>query len=216
MRKDFGVDLVAVVLDTMGLAACYENEDRAAQVLKVIAGLSHMSDVTGALAIGVDHFGKDQGAGLRGSSAKRGGVETVLACLADRDKQGNPKNRRLWFEKIRDGEEGRIIPYRLDVVDLGVDEDGDHDSTCVIQWEPNRVQGKPQQAAKKKQTDVNLDLAIKEVGLPADVEVLRAAFYRHHGGSTHAANTAWHRAINNRLEVGEVALGKDGRLDSPL
>ena len=31
MREDFGVDLVALFLDTMGLAACYENEDKAAQ-----------------------------------------------------------------------------------------------------------------------------------------------------------------------------------------
>ena len=35
------------------------------------------------------------------------------------------------------------------------------------------MQLKPRQAPKKKQTDVNLDLAIKEVGLPADMEVLR-------------------------------------------
>ena len=86
MRQDFGVDLVAIFLDTMGLAACYENEDKSAQVQKVVGGLSHLSDVTGALAIGVDHYGKDQGAGLRGSSAKRGHVETILACLVDRDK----------------------------------------------------------------------------------------------------------------------------------
>ena len=32
MRQDFGVDPVIVFLDTMGLAACYENEDKAAQV----------------------------------------------------------------------------------------------------------------------------------------------------------------------------------------
>jgi hypothetical protein len=30
--SNFGVDLVAIFLDTMGLAACYENEDKAAQV----------------------------------------------------------------------------------------------------------------------------------------------------------------------------------------
>ena len=108
MRQDFGVDLVAVFLDTMGLAACYENEDKSAQVQKVVGGLSRLSDVTGALVIGVDHYGKDQGAGLRGSSAKRGHVETILACLVDRDKNENAKNHRLKFKKIRDGEEGRI------------------------------------------------------------------------------------------------------------
>jgi hypothetical protein len=138
MRRDFGVNLVAVFLDTMGLAACYENENM--QVQKVISGLFRLSDETGALAIGVDHVGKDQGAGLRGSSAKRGHPETILSCLADRDKNNNPINLRMWFEKVRDGEEGRIIPYRLRVVDCGVDEDNDKVTTCVVQWEPDRVQ----------------------------------------------------------------------------
>jgi len=39
-------------------------------------------------------------------------------------------------------------------------------------------------------------MAIKEVGLPADLDTLKAAFYKHHGGSKHSGNTAWHRAIN--------------------
>jgi RecA-family ATPase len=196
MRTEFSVDLVAVFLDTMGLAACYENEDKAAQVQRVISGLNRLSNETGALVIGVDHYGKDQGQGLRGSSAKRGHVETVLACLVDRDKDEKPTNHRLMFEKIRDGEEGRVIPYRLKQVDLGRDEDGDPLSTCVIQWEFDRRQQPKRKQQQKKKTDVALELAIKDVGLPADVEKLRAAFYKHHGGEKHTANVAWNRAIN--------------------
>jgi hypothetical protein len=55
-------------------------------------------------------------------------------------------------------------------------------------------QGK--RAPKKKRTDVNLELAVKDVGgFPADIDKLRAAFYRHHGGTKHAANMAFNRAI---------------------
>jgi hypothetical protein len=39
MKREFGIELVAIFLDTMGLAACYENEDKAAQVQKVVSGL---------------------------------------------------------------------------------------------------------------------------------------------------------------------------------
>jgi hypothetical protein len=194
MRRDFSVDLVAVFLDTMGLAACFENEDKAAQVLKVVGGLSKLSDATGALAIVIDHFGKNQQAGLRGSSAKRGGVETVLACICDRDKENNAINLRMWFEKIRDGEEGRIVPYRLKTVPWGVDEDGDSVTSCIIQWEPNRPPPAKHQASRRK-TDVTLEHALDEVALPAAPETLRAAFYKHHGGNDRAANQAWHRAI---------------------
>jgi hypothetical protein len=211
MRRDFSVDVVAIFLDTMGLAACYENEDRAAQIQKVVSGLSHLSDVTGALAIGVDHFGKDQQAGLRGSSAKRGHVETVLACLVDRDANDNPINHRLKFEKIRDGEEGRIIPYRLNVVDWGIDEDGDPVTTCVVQWEPNRPPPpKPQRARPK--TMGALERAISDVGgLPAEPAELRKAFYAHHKGKPHTANAAWNRALRDA----KIVLTSDGRLDGP-
>ena len=208
MKHEYGVDLVAVFLDTMGLAACYENEDKAAQVQKVVSGLNKLSDTTGALVIGVDHYGKDQGAGLRGSSAKRGHVETILACLVDKDRNDKTTNHRLKFEKIRDGEEGRIVPYRLKPVDCGVDEDGDPVSTCIIQWEPHRPPPRRRVAPQRLKTNVTLDRAINDVGLPADPDVLRTAFYKHHGGTNHAANMAWHRAV----EAEELML-INGKLD---
>jgi hypothetical protein len=44
--------------------------------------------------------------------------------------------------------------------------------------------------------------------LPADPDVLRTAFYKHHGGTNHAANMAWHRAV----EAEELLL-INGKLD---
>ena len=203
MREDFGVDLVTLMIDTMGLAACYENEDRAAQIQTVISRLGRVSDATGALVIGVDHYGKDQGAGLRGSSAKRGHVETVLSCLMDKDKDNGdddnnkPKNLRMKFEKIRDGEEGRVIPYRLKQVDWGVDEDGKPVSTCIIQWETQRPLPKKKAKTRGRPNVISMTLgrAIEKVKLPADPDVLKQAFYEFHGGNRHAANQAWHRAV---------------------
>jgi hypothetical protein len=212
MRKEFGVDMVAFCLDTMGLAAIYKKEDDAAQVQKVISDLGRMSEETGGLAVNVDHYGKDQGAGLRGSSAKRAGADTVLACLVDHENGDRPTNHRIVFEKIRDGEEGRIIPYRLKQVDMGMNEDLEHETTCVIQWEVGRPIGRKgrKMPPRKRKTNVPLEMAIDEVGLPADVEFLREAFYRAHGGSNKAANTAWHRAVEaSGLEL------KDGKLWSP-
>jgi AAA domain len=194
IREEFGVDLVAIFLDTMGLAACYENENMAAQVQGMISGLNRVSDETGALVINVDHMGKDQDAGMRGTSAKRDCVETILACYCDRDKDNKPTNHRMQLFKVRDGEEWRIIPYRLENVDMGIDEDGDRVSTAVIRWEPDRPMPKGKWRTKEK-TDVTLELAIKETGLPADENTLRDAFYKIHEGSRKAANTAWHRAV---------------------
>ena len=184
MREEFSVDLVAVFLDTMGLAACFENENMAAQVQRVVAGLSRVSDETGALCINVDHMSTDQDAGMRGTSAKRDCVETILTCLIDRDRNNKPTNHRMQLFKIRDGEEGRVIPYRLRPVDMGVDED----HTCVVQWELDRPPQSSKQQIARRKTDVTLERAIKEVGLPGDVEVLKAAFYKFHGGTPRTAN----------------------------
>ena len=208
LRHEFNVDLVAVFLDTMGLAACYENEDRSAQVLKVVAGLTRVSEASGALCIDVDHMGKDQDAGLRGTSAKRDAVETILACLIDREKYTNKAiNHRMQLFKIRDGEEGRVIPYRLKPIDMGRDEDGDPVSTCVIEWDF----GRPTQQREKPEREKILDKAIAEVGLPVEEEVLREAFYRHHGGEKHAANAAW-----NRVSKNSGLVLRDGKLCWPI
>ena len=211
MRQEFGVDLVAIFLDTMGLAACFENENMAAQVQRVASGLNRVSDETGALSINVDHMGKDQDAGMRGTSAKRDCVETILACFIDRDKDNKPTNHRMQLFKVRDGEEGRIIPYRLEQVDMGVDEEGDRVSTAIIRWEPDRPPQPKRRPPKKLKTDITLERAIKDIGLPADPDVLKKVFYKHHGGANHAANAAWHRAV----DAEGLVLKDDGKLDYP-
>jgi hypothetical protein len=195
MSAEFDVDLVAIFLDTLGLAACFENENMAAQVQRVVAGLNRVSDETGALCINVDHMGKDAEAGMRGTSAKRDCVETILGCFCDRENGGVPKNHRMQLLKVRDGEEGRVIPYRLQSVDMGVDEDGERVKTAVIKWEVDR----PVQSKRKKEPKraLALEAAIAEVGLPGEWEALRTAFYKHYGSKDHAANQAWNRAVNN-------------------
>jgi hypothetical protein len=100
--------------------------------------------------------------------------------------------------KIRDGEEGRVVPYRLKPKDMGRDEDGDPVSTCVIDWEPNRPQQQTRKPPPKRKTNVTLEKAIQEVGgLPANHDVVKEAFYKIHGGKAHAANHAWHRAVGD-------------------
>jgi hypothetical protein len=198
MRREFGVDLVAVMLDTMGLAACYESEDKSAQVQKVVSGLYRLSDATGALAIGIDHFGKDQALGLRGSSAKRDTPETLLACLADRTLEGRATNHRMVLHKLRDGTyEGRVVPYRLDQIDLGYDEDGDPVSTCVVVWEPDR---KPPKEEKRSSAQATLK------------EVLTEVLNQHSGGIKPNGKDAAVHAVD-LTETEEAAEVEQGRTD---
>jgi hypothetical protein len=114
------------------------------------------------------------------------------------------------MEKVRDGEEGREIFYELRKVDMGVDEDGDPLSTCVVEWMLNEKREKKQQKQPKQNAKTDLtDQAIHEVGLPADMFTLRNAFYRIHGGDTDTANKAWNRALKKT----DLKLNPEGKLD---
>ena len=99
---------------------------------------------------------------------------------------------------------------------MGVNENGESETTCVIQWDLGHPIGgkRKKMPPKRHKTSVPLETAIAEVGLPADVEVLRAAFYRAYGGTnSKAANTAWHRAMEASdlvLENGKLGRGEGG------
>jgi hypothetical protein len=87
------------------------------------------------LVIGIDHFGKVVETGTRGSSAKEGGPETVLALLGERELAGSVKNTRLALRKQRDGISGFEIPFTATTVQTGTDEDGDPITALVIDWQ---------------------------------------------------------------------------------
>jgi hypothetical protein len=141
MRKAHGVEPVLIVIDTVAAAAAFQKEDDAAQAQAVMNAMGRLSAVSGALVLGVDHFGKDETTGTRGSSAKEAACETVLALVGKREITGKITDLRLGVRKVRDGDQGRVIPFRLEVVNCGTDEDGDQITTCVVHWEPNRTQG---------------------------------------------------------------------------
>jgi hypothetical protein len=52
----------------------------------------------------------------------------------------------MGIRKVRDGDSGREIPFRLEVIDCGIDEDGDQITTCVVHWEPDR---QPEQESQR-------------------------------------------------------------------
>jgi hypothetical protein len=98
--------------------------------------LSGLSQKTGALVIGVDHFGKSIETGTRGSSAKEGHADVVLALLADRELNGTVLNTRLALRKDREGKPGLEIPFTAKTVEVGADPDGDPITRVVIDWNP--------------------------------------------------------------------------------
>ena len=74
------------MITAAGYAEGGDNDTAASQ--RVMNTMRILSQHTGALVVGIDHFGKVVETGTRGSSAKEGAADTVIALLADRELSG--------------------------------------------------------------------------------------------------------------------------------
>jgi hypothetical protein len=149
MQSEFGVDLVLIIVDTMSAAAGFKDENASAEGQFAMNVLNDLSRRTGALVIACDHFGKMVETGTRGSSAKEAAADVVIACLGEKTQTGHVTSLRIAVRKLRSGATGAETAFSLKIIDMGVDEDGDAITTCVVDWTQVTV-GPPPQAAKGK------------------------------------------------------------------
>jgi hypothetical protein len=138
IEQKFHLPIALIWIDTIIAAARYDaagDDNDAASAQRIMTVLAEVARRTGAFVVGVDHFGKVVETGTRGSSAKEGGADTVLALLADRELSGGVKNTRLALRKQRDGASGFEIAFTVREVETGTDSDGDPVTAMVIDWQ---------------------------------------------------------------------------------
>ena len=134
MRAEHGVRLGAIIIDTLAAAFNLKDENDNAEANRVINCMNMLAKGVDAVVIPVHHYGKAAETGLRGASAWRGGGDSVLSVLADRDHTtGKCRNRQLALAKSRVGEEGWTAPFDLRFVELGKDEDGEPYGACYVE-----------------------------------------------------------------------------------
>jgi hypothetical protein len=138
MKEKFGVPLVLIIIDTLSASADLVDANDAAEAQRLFNGLNQLSLATGAFVLVVDHFGKTIETGTRGSSAKEGAADVVLALLADRDLSGAISNTQMAVRKLRGGRPGEVTPFDLTVVDVVDEMTGEIGTTCIIKWKPTR------------------------------------------------------------------------------
>lgn len=124
-REKFDLPLALIVIDTLSAAAGFVDENSASETQKVMNTLRELSRATGTLVLLIDHFGKIAETGVRGSSAKSAAADVILACLGERDSDGNVRNQRLAVAKFRNGPTGRVIPFDLRATET---------RSCVVEW----------------------------------------------------------------------------------
>ena len=115
-----------VILDTLNRAAPDADENASADMGRILEAAKALQRLTGGLVLVVHHTGKDATRGLRGHSSLFAALDAAVEVTREGD-------RREWkVAKAKDGQDGAGHPFRLEVVDLGEDDDGETVTSCVI------------------------------------------------------------------------------------
>jgi RecA-family ATPase len=118
-----------IVIDTLSRAMSGANENSPEDMTKFIGNCDQLRELTGAHVATVHHSGKDKAAGARGHSSLRAATDTEIEL----DYNEETGLRTAKATKQRDLETGAIFNFKLKVIELGQDDDGDAVTTCVIE-----------------------------------------------------------------------------------
>ena len=124
LADDAGVPVALVVIDTLARCIGTGDENSARDMGAFVTACDVIRTNLRCAVLVVHHSGKAHGAGMRGSTALLGAVDTVLHV--DKLAAGH----RLTVEKQKDGE-AIELRFDLDVVEVGQDA-GEPITTCVV------------------------------------------------------------------------------------
>ena len=122
-----GHDLGIVCLDTLSASIPGADENSAADMSPVLHALQGLAAELGLLVLIIAHTGKDETRGLRGWSGLLANADGVVMLEAP-----DGETRTGSVLKVKDGLSGDRFAFVLERVVLGLDDDGDEISTCVI------------------------------------------------------------------------------------
>lgn len=115
-----------VILDTFAQVTPGGNENSGEDMGLALSHCRGIHQATGALVLLVHHSGKDQSKGARGWSGIKGAADAELEVIREGEA------RMLRVSKQKDGEDGLKFGFGLEIVTLGLDEDGDPITSCVV------------------------------------------------------------------------------------
>ena len=120
--------LEVLIYDTLARGTTGGDENSAQDMGLAIANCRVLHDVTGAMVLLIHHSGKDASRGARGSNAILGAVDVEIEVTRE------DMNRTATVSKLKDGEDGLKFGFKLTVVPLGVDGEGDPITSCVLEY----------------------------------------------------------------------------------
>lgn len=162
-----------VVLDTLNRATPGADENDSKSMSHIINGAKKLQELIGGLIILVHHTGKDVSKGLRGHSSLHAALDAAIEVRRDGD-------RRHWtVTKNKDGADGNTCQFKLSDINLGMDEDDEPITSCVVVPDDtpvpekgNKPSGKGKLPESAKIGREALEWALKNKGVAPPPEVL--------------------------------------------
>ena len=125
LRAAGGFDLV--IVDTFAQVTPGANENASEDMGRALTNVRALREASGAMIILIHHAGKDATRGSRGWSGLKAAADFQWEIIRHED-----GTREIHVEKLKDGEDGVRWGFTLERVTLGLDEDGDEITSCVL------------------------------------------------------------------------------------
>ena len=116
-----------IVIDTLAMSIGAGSENDSADMAQFIKNVMTLKTRYNCHVMIVHHSGKDRNKGARGHSSLRAAVDTEIEVKVD------GMIRLATCKKQRDLENGKKVAFTLRVVDLGVDDENDPITSCVVE-----------------------------------------------------------------------------------
>jgi hypothetical protein len=126
IKKQGAFDMV--IVDTLAQSMPGGNENSGEDMGKVLGHCKEITRLTGAMVELIHHSGKDESRGARGWSGLRAACDFEFEIIrADED-------RVATVTKMKGGADGAEYGFRLETLVVGQDDDGDDETTCVVEF----------------------------------------------------------------------------------
>ena len=153
-------------IDTLAHASngIEENSSAMGAMIGIFRDLQHR---LGGVILLVHHSGKDQSRGMRGWSGLHAAMDFVIEC--QKEGEGDPREAQFRLSKVKDGTTGTVFKFRMQMVPLGCDEDGDPITSLVVspkdQTNPAEATDPPMKGSNKAGIrDIDADTSAKDDG----------------------------------------------------
>ncbi len=190
-----------IIIDTFAHALCGGDENSAQDVGAFNTAVEMLIRNTSACVMVLHHPPKN-GNGPRGSGALHGAVDTELEV----------NSRKIEPTKQRDMEICDAIPFKLHPIAIGIDEDGEEISSCVVLQSDGAPVGAEKNNARRALSDLAFDVMVKMTpnGEPIVGDAWRDACEEFLPTTPGSRRVTWFRLRSELERRGKIALISDG------